>query len=136
VGERGARPSRYGFWLLALTAFRIARAIFSARPIGDVVGFVVLEIETEQASLVRLCRLQLGDVRPGCIQFADEIVIGLFKLGVGRRLALGVGGRRRVEHRAAPDDGVRRNPLDAPLFGQRGTPRYDVFRFLIRIRAI
>jgi len=60
--------------------------------IASMLSGFVLEIETEQASLDRLCRLQLGDVRPGCIQFAGEIVIGLFKLGVGRRLALG--GRR------------------------------------------
>jgi hypothetical protein len=37
---------------------------------ADVVGFVVLEIEIEQASPVRLCRLQLGDVRLGRIQLA------------------------------------------------------------------
>jgi hypothetical protein len=34
-------------------------------------------------------------VRLGRIQFAGEIVIGPFKLGVGRRLAHGVGNRRR-----------------------------------------
>jgi hypothetical protein len=72
--------------------------------LGDVVGFVVLEIEIEQASLVRLCRLQLGDVRLGRIQFAGKIVIGLFKLGVGRRLALCVGGRRRDKTESALAD--------------------------------
>jgi hypothetical protein len=42
-------------------------------------------------------------------QFRKQIVIGLFKLAVGRRLACGVGGRRRIEQRAACDDRIRRS---------------------------